>query len=130
MKKLIVLTAACVLAVAAIATVLILHFSHKNSIYGRFADKGLADAMKSAYGYSSHYDIKQEDLDAVEGLVYFVQIGMDTSGGSGSASSYAYPVVMLCDKTYTDLLIEQSDPAYEAPETTEEGFIGIKMYVF
>jgi hypothetical protein len=27
--------------------------------------------------------------------------------------SYAYPVVMLCDKTYTDALMEQTDPDYK-----------------
>ena len=123
--RLIVAIVLCVLVVAAIATAVILKISQSRSLYSQFADKGFADALKTTYGYSSHYDLKQEDLDAVEGLVYFVQIGMDTSGGS--YASYAYPVIMLCDNSYTDLLIKMSDPSYTSEEDQSDQSEHVKV---
>lgn len=110
----------CALVVAAIVVCLVINLSHRNSVYNKFADKNFADALASALGYNSHYDIKQEDLDNVESLVYFCQIGIDSSSSSGSYASYAYPVVMLGDATYTDSLLQQSDPDYEAPAETPD----------
>lgn len=116
--RIIVLIALCALVLAAIALAVVFSIIRVNSLYSRFADKNFADALKTAYGYQSHYDIKQENLDSVEGLVYFCQIGM--SNDNNNYASYAYPVVLLCDKTYTDLLIEQSDPGYEISDEEKD----------
>ena len=103
----------CVLVAAIIATTVIVCLVHKKSICNDFADKDFAAAIAESMGLKSRYDLDQEDLDKYEGLVYFCSVGNDTAN---NYATYAYPVVMLCDKTYTDFLIRQSQPGYEATE--------------
>ena len=99
----------CALVFIMLASTIVISISHKMSFYQDFSDKNFASAIASALGLSSQYDLTQEDLDRFEGLVYFCSVGVDTA----TMQSYAYPVVMLCDKTYTDALMEQTDPDYE-----------------
>ena len=103
----------CVLVLAIIVTTVVVCLVHRNSVCNEFKDKDFASAIAEAFGLSSRYDLKQEDLDKVEGLVYFCNVGNDTSN---NYATYAYPVVMLCYKEYTDLLIKQSEPGYEMSE--------------
>jgi len=99
----------CALVFVMLTATIVVSISHKMSFYQDFSDKGFASAIANALGLSSQYDLTQEDLDRFEGLIYFCSVGVDTT----SYQSYAYPVVMLCDKTYTDALMEQTDPDYE-----------------
>jgi hypothetical protein len=99
----------CALVFIMLASTIVISISHKMSFYQDFSDKNFASAIASALGLSSQYDLTQEDLDRFEGLVYFCSVGVDTA----TMQSYAYPVVMLCDKTYTDALMKQTDPDYE-----------------
>lgn len=99
----------CALVFIMLASTIVISISHKMSFYQDFSDKNFASAIASALGLSSQYDLTQEDLDRFEGLVYFCSVGVDTA----TMQSYAYPVVMLCDKTYTDALMEQTDPDYK-----------------
>ena len=99
----------CALVFIMLASTIVISISHKMSFYQDFSDKNFASAIASALGLSSQYDLTQEDLDRFEGLVYFCSVGVDTA----TMQSYARPVVMLCDKTYTDALMEQTDPDYK-----------------
>ena len=99
----------CALVFIMLASTIVISISHKMSFYQDFSDKNFASAIATALGLSSQYDLTQEDLDRFEGLIYFCSVGVDTT----TYQSYAYPVVMLCDKTYTDALMEQTDPDYE-----------------
>ena len=100
----------CALVFIMLASTIVISISHKLSFYQEFNDKDFASAIASALNLSSQYDLTQEDLDRFEGLIYFCSVGVDTTS---SYQSYAYPVVMLCDKTYTDALMKQTDPDYE-----------------
>ncbi len=99
----------CALVFIMLASTIVISISHKMSFYQDFSDKNFASAIATALGLSSQYDLTQEDLDRFEGLIYFCSVGVDTT----TYQSYATPVVMLCDKTYTDALMEQTDPDYE-----------------
>lgn len=114
-RQLIVAIVCSVLVFALLLATLIVGLLHRSSLASKFEDEKFATAIAEGLGLSSRYDLKQEDLDAFEGLVYFWDIGYDSKSGS----TYAYPIVMLCDKEYTDALIRQSDPDYEAPEGEE-----------
>ncbi len=116
-RKLIAAIVCCVLVFAMIVSTVIIGLVHKASLYEQFEDRDFAAAIAESLGLSSRYSLTQEDLDKYEGLVYFCNVGVDSTNGY---ASYAYPVVMLCDKDYTNALIEQSDPDYEAPETADE----------
>lgn len=111
-RQLITAVVCSVLVFALLVATLIVSLVHRSSIASQFKDENFATAIAQAMKLSSRYRLEQEDLDKIEGLVYFCDIGINSS----DYSSYAYPVVMLCDKVYTDALIEQSDPEYEAPE--------------
>ncbi|MBQ3004162.1 MAG: leucine-rich repeat domain-containing protein, partial [Clostridia bacterium] len=116
-RKLIAAIVCCVLVFAMIVSTIVIGLVHKASLYEQFEDGDFAAAIAESLGLSSRYSLDMEDLDRFEGLVYFCNVGIDSANGY---ASYAYPVVMLCDKTYTDALIEQSNPDYEAPETEDE----------
>ncbi len=113
-KQLILAIVGCVLVFAMLAATIIISLVHKASLYSDFKDKDFATAIAQALGLSSKYDLEAEDLTRFEGLIYYCSVGVDSSNGY---ASYAYPVVMLCDKTYTDVLMEQNDPDYEGDGT-------------
>ncbi|MCH5183729.1 MAG: leucine-rich repeat domain-containing protein [Oscillospiraceae bacterium] len=114
-RQLIVAIVCSVLVFAMLLATMIVGILHRRSLASKFEDETFAKAIADSLGLSSVYDLKQSDLDRYEGLVYFWQVGFDYTSGS----SYAYPVIMLCDKEYTDALMEQSRPGYEAPEDEE-----------
>ena len=109
-KQLILALLCCVLVLAILAATVIISMVHKASLYSDFEDKDFATAIAQALGFSSKYDLEAEDLDRFEGLIYYCNVGIDTTNGY---TPYAYPVVMLCDKTYTDVLMKQSDPDFD-----------------
>lgn len=114
-RQLIVAIVCSVLVFALLLATMIIGLLHRSSLASKFEDEAFATAIAEALGLSSRYSLKQEDLDKFEGLVYFWDIGYDSNSGS----TYAYPIVMLCDKEYTDALIAQSAPDYEAPDEAE-----------
>lgn len=116
-RHLITAIVCCVLVLAILIATVAVCLVHRASVSEKFADRDFASALASALKLSSRYDLEQSDLDRYESLVYFWSVGVDTNNGY---SSYAYPVIMLGDKTYTDALIEQSDPDYKAPEDAKE----------
>lgn len=111
-RQLIVAIVCSVLVCAMLLATVIISLVHRSSLASQFRDESFATAIAQTLGLSSRYSLKQEDLDRFEGLVYFCDVGVNSS----TYSSYAYPVVMLCDQEYTNALLEQSDPEYEAPE--------------
>lgn len=115
-RQLAVAVVCSILVFALLLATAIIGLMHRASLAAKFEDEMFASAIAQAMNLSSRYDLKQEDLDQYEGLVYFWDIGIDSTSGS----TYAYPIVMLCDKEYTDELILRSDPDYEAPEDEEE----------
>ncbi len=116
-RHLIAAIVCCVLVLAVLVASVAVACAHRSSLYQKFEDRDFAAAIAQALGLSSKYSLDQEDLDKYEGLVYFCSVGVDTNN---KYSSYAYPVVMLCDKTYTDLLIEESDPGHEPATEKDE----------
>ncbi|MBR5616334.1 MAG: hypothetical protein IKW66_05890, partial [Clostridia bacterium] len=109
-KQLILALVCCALVFAILAGTVIISMLHKASLYSDFEDKDFATAIAQALGLSSKYDLEPEDLDRFESLIYYCNVGIDTANGY---TPYAYPVVMLCDKTYTDVLMKQSDPDFD-----------------
>lgn len=96
-RNLIIAIVLCIALLAASLAVCINKYLSTNPL---FEDDDFAAAIANALGINAR-DVDQSILDKYQTLIYYADIGVDTK----SMSSYAYPVVILADEFYTDLLI-------------------------
>lgn len=105
-----------VLLLAGTLYVVIDHAVHANDLYKQFSDESFAKTISTALGYDSPRELKQEDLDKVEVLVYSWAVGNDSNNGY---ASYYYPTITLGYKTLADQIINgeeiNDDTAVAAP---------------
>ncbi len=100
----------CVLAVLLLAGSLFVAIDgiiHMNDPYKDFADQGFAAAIAQALGKESVRDLTQADLDGIESLVYYFDIGLDANN---NYSTKFAPIVLLGNAQYTDAVVNNESP--------------------
>ena len=101
----------CILAVLLLAGSLFVALDgiiHMNDPYKSFKDRDFAAAIASALGKDSVRDLTQEDLDSVESLIYYFDIGLDANN---NYSTKFAPIVLLGNSQYADSVIKNETPA-------------------
>ncbi|MBP5155492.1 MAG: hypothetical protein J6252_02800, partial [Clostridia bacterium] len=106
-RTIIICVALCVLLLAGTLFIILDKVVHLNDPYKQFTNTDLAKTFAAAMGKSGVRDLKQEDIDSIEALVYYFNVQNNSQNNNAAE---VQPVVLLGTKDFTDALEEGNDP--------------------